>query len=135
MDTHAFPEGVKVQRFCLTLVGEARLWHESVRPIALDWNGLQNQFRQQYSKIGNTRDQLFHAWRSFNSDEKHRNFRCLCHMHIRQVVTLLGYDKPQVLEVFKNTLPMRLYWVLFPTEDLRLAVETAKRILHKRKNR
>ena len=30
MDTHAFPEGVKVQRFCLTLVGEARLWYESL---------------------------------------------------------------------------------------------------------
>ena len=26
MDTHAFPECVKVQRFYLTLVGEARLW-------------------------------------------------------------------------------------------------------------
>ena len=46
MDTHAFPEGVKVQRFCLTSVGEARLWYESLKPIALDWNGLQNQFRQ-----------------------------------------------------------------------------------------
>ena len=49
MDTYAFPEGVKVQRFCLTLVGEARLWYESLRPTALDWNGLQDQFRQQYS--------------------------------------------------------------------------------------
>ena len=29
MDTHAFKEGVKVQHFCLTLVGEARLWYES----------------------------------------------------------------------------------------------------------
>ena len=29
MDTHQFQEGVKVQRFCLTLVGEARLWYES----------------------------------------------------------------------------------------------------------
>ena len=28
MDTHAFPEGVKVQRFCLMLEGEASvLWH------------------------------------------------------------------------------------------------------------
>ena len=41
MDMHAFPEGIKVQKFCLTLV-EARLWYESFRPIALDWNGLQN---------------------------------------------------------------------------------------------
>ena len=47
MDTHAFPEGVKVQRFCLTLVGEARLWYESLRPKVSEWNALQNQFRQQ----------------------------------------------------------------------------------------
>ena len=42
MNTHAFPEGVKFHRFCLTLVGEARLWYESLRPIALDWNGLKH---------------------------------------------------------------------------------------------
>ena len=60
MDTHAFPEGVKVQRFCLTLVGDATLWYASLRPIVLDWNGLQTQFRWQYSKIGNTREKLFH---------------------------------------------------------------------------
>ena len=67
--TSAFLEGVKVQKFCLPLVGEARLWSESFRPMALDWNGLQNHFRQQYSKIGNTREQLFHTWRSFHFDE------------------------------------------------------------------
>ena len=36
MHTHLFPEGVKFQRFCLALVGEARLWYESLRPISLD---------------------------------------------------------------------------------------------------
>ena len=35
--------------------------------------------------------------------------------------------------MFKNTLPTKLYWVLFPKEDLRQAVETAKRILTKEK--
>ena len=54
-------------------------------------------------------------------------------MHIRQVATLLGYDEPQSLEVFKNTLPTRLYWVLFHIEDLRQVVETAKRMLTKGK--
>ena len=49
-------------------------------------------------------------------------------MQIRQVATLLGYGEPQVLEVFKNTLPTKLYWILFPIEDLRPAVGTAKRI-------
>ena len=59
MDGHAC-----ISRRCLTLVGEAQLWYESLRPINVDWIGLQNQFKQQYSKIGNTRGQLFHAWRS-----------------------------------------------------------------------
>ena len=42
MDTHKFPEQVKVQRFCLTIVGEVRLWYESLRLINVDWAGLQN---------------------------------------------------------------------------------------------
>ena len=50
MNTHTFQEGVKVQRFCLTLVGEARLKYESLRLINEDWQALQNQFRQQYAK-------------------------------------------------------------------------------------
>ena len=49
------------------------------------------------------------------------------------MVNLLGYGEPQTLEVFKNTLPTKLYWVLFPIEDLRQAVDTAKRILTKEK--
>ena len=69
MDTDVFPEGVKVQRFCFTLVGDTKLWYESLRPKALGWNGLQTQFRQHYSKIGNTREWLFHVWRSFPFDE------------------------------------------------------------------
>ena len=42
--------------------------------------------------------------------------------HIGQVATLLGYGEPQILEVFKNTLPTKLYCALFPIDDLRLAV-------------
>ena len=48
METHNFPEEAKVQRFCLTLIGEARLWYETLRPIEVDWTGLQECFRQQY---------------------------------------------------------------------------------------
>ena len=129
---HAFQECVKIQCFCLTLVGEARLWYKLLRPINVDWIRLQNQFRQQYSKIGNMREQLFHTWRSFYFNENAETLDSYV-THIRQVATLLGYCKPQVLEVFKNTLPTGLYWVLFPIEDLRQAVETAKRILTKEK--
>ena len=36
METHNFQQEAKVQRFCLTLTGEARLWYESLRPIEID---------------------------------------------------------------------------------------------------
>ena len=102
MDTHAFSES-KVQRFCLTLVGEVRLWYDSLRPIVLDLNGLQNQFKQQYSKIGNTMEQLFHAWRSFHFDQNTETLHPYV-THIRKVAALQGYGEPKVLEVFKNTI-------------------------------
>ena len=51
----------------------------------------------------------------------------------RQVATLLGYGEPRILEVFKNTLPTKLHWILFLIEDLRQAVDTVKRILTKEK--
>ena len=132
MNAHHFVEGVKVQGFCLTLLGEARLWYQSLEPINIDWQGLQNLFRQQYSKIGNTREQLFHAWRSFSFDGNTETIDQYV-TGIRQVATPLGYAEPQILEVFKNTLATKLYWILFPMEDLRQAVETSKRILTKEK--
>ena len=33
MNTHHFDEDIKVQRFCLTLLGEARLWYHSLEPL------------------------------------------------------------------------------------------------------
>ena len=130
MNTHNFPENVKVQRFCLTLVGEARLWYESLTLIVNDLQALQEQFRQQYSKIRNIREQLFDAWRLFHYDENAEKINAYVNC-IRQVASLLGYEELQVLEVFKNTIPNRLYWILYPIDNLRLAVEMVKRVLIK----
>ena len=96
----------------------------------LDW--FTKYLRQQYSKIGNTREQLFHTWRSFHFDENVETIDAYVN-HIRQITTLIGYQEPQILEVFKNTLLTKLYLVLFPIMDLRQAVEMAKRILTKEK--
>ena len=65
METHNFPDDRKVRRFCLTLIGEDRLWHETLGTVQLDWQALRDCFCQQYSKCGSTREQYFHAWRSF----------------------------------------------------------------------
>ena len=37
MEAHNFPEGDKVRHFHLTLIGEARLWYESLAPLDDDW--------------------------------------------------------------------------------------------------
>ena len=110
METHNFPDVANVQKFYLTLTWEGRLWYESLKPIAVDWPGLQDQFRHQYSKFGNTQEQLFHMWRSFHYDENVEMIDAYVN-GIKQVVVLLNYGEPQILELFKNTLSSRLYWV------------------------
>ena len=118
MDTHHFDKDIKVQRFCLTLLGEARLGYQSLEPLGdTTWAQLQNLFRQRYSKLGNTHEQLFHAWGSFTFEENTDTIDSYV-IRIRQVANLLGYGEPQILEVFKNTLPTKLYWILFQWKTL-----------------
>ena len=69
MEAHNFPNEVKVRHFCLTLIGEARLWYESLAPLDDDWSALQKQILDGNTKLGNTPKQLFHAWRTFKFDE------------------------------------------------------------------
>ena len=95
---------------------------------------LQNMFRQQYSEIGNTRQQLFHAWRSFYFDENTETIDAYVNC-IRQGATLLGYQEPQALEVFKNTLPTKLYWVLFPHSRFEVSSRNSKNDINQRKDR
>ena len=85
---------------------ETRLWYESLTHINVHWPCLQNVFRQQYSKIGNTREKLFHAWRSFHFDKNTETIDVYV-ISIRQVATPLGYRESQILEVFKNMFPTK----------------------------
>ena len=47
------------------------------------------------------------------------------------MASLLNYGELEILELFKNTLPSKLYWILFPMNNLREAVDAAKRVLNK----
>ena len=132
METHDFPDDTKVRRFCETLTGEARLWYETLRAVQLDWAALQEHFQQQYSKFDSTREQYFHAWRSFHYDENTNTIDSYISM-VKQAAALLNYGGPQILESFKNTLPSRLFYMLYQIDDLRTAIETAKRVLTKEK--
>ena len=108
------------------------MWYETLRPIEVDWTGLQEHFRQQYSKFGSTKEQLFHMWRLFQYDENSDIIESYI-SKIKRLAALLNYGKPQILEVFKNTLPSKLYWILFPINNLRDAVDATNRVLTKEK--
>ena len=132
MEAHNFPNEVKVRHFCLTLIGEARLWYESLAPLDDDWSALQNKFRWQYSKLGNTPKQLFHAWRTFKFDENTDMIDSYV-LRMSQVAAMLNYGEMQILENFKNTLPYRLYSTLINVINLRDAIDLDKRVLTKEK--
>ena len=114
------------------MANEARLWYESLRPIAVDQHGFQAQFSHQYPCINDTYEELCHAWNSLHFDENTETIENYF-THIRQVVALLGVGELQVLETFKNILSSIVYLVLFPIEHLRQAVEAPTRILAKEK--
>ena len=42
---------------------------------------------------------------------------------------MVNYGEAQILELFKNTLPSRHFYMLYQINDLRVAVEIAKRLL------
>ena len=134
MEAHNFPEGEKVRHFRVTLIGEARLWYESLAPLDNEWPTLQNKFRWQYSKIGNTPEhtpeQLFHAWRTFKFDKNTDSIDSYI-LRMSQVAAMLNYGEMQILENFKNTLPYQLYSTLININNHRDAIDLAKRVLTK----
>ena len=92
---------------------------------------MQECFRQ-YSIFGNTQEQLFQVWRSFHYDENAETIDAYVN-RIKQVAALSNYGEPQILDLFKNTLPSKLYWILFSINNLRDAVDAVKRVLTKEK--
>ena len=114
MNAHHFVDDVKVQRFYLTLLGEARLWFQS--------------------KLCNTHEQLFHAWRSFSFDENVETIDSFV-TRIRQVATLLSYGEPQVLEVFKNMLPNKIILDTVSNRRLETSSRNSKKNTDQRKVR
>ena len=101
MEAQNFQEGEKVRHFRVTLIGEARLWYESLTPLDNDWPALQNKFRWQYSKIGNTPEQLFHAWRTFKFDENTDSIDSYV-LRMSQVAAMLNYGEMQILRKFQK---------------------------------
>ena len=91
---------------------------------------MQEHFREQYSKFCNTREQYFHVWRSFHYDENTDTIDSYV-SKIKQAGVLLNYGEPQILELFKNALPSKLYWILFSINNLQEAMDAAKRVLTK----
>ena len=103
-----------MQRFPLTLAGEGT--NQFILFKVIERN-CKKGFGLKFSKLGNTRENLFHAWRMFHFNENVESIDSY-EQRIRQVATMLNYSKPQILEVLKYTTPSQLCRVLFPVENL-----------------
>ena len=134
MDTHGFQDNVKMRcKHCLTLTGEDRLWYESLRLINIDWSGLQNIFRQQYSKIGNTRGQLF-TLGDLLTQQKHGNNRCLCTAHKTGSHTLRLSKTTNIRSLQKHT-SNKIILGSFPNNGLETSSRNSKKNFDKGKDR
>ena len=79
-------------------------------------------------------EQLFHVWRSFHYDEIAETIDTYLN-RIKQVAMLLNYGETQILELFKNTLPSKLDWVLFSINILRDVDRCSKKSTDKEEGR
>ena len=84
------------------------------------------KFRWQYSTIGNTPEQMFHAWRTFKIDENTDSIDSYV-LRMSQVMAMLTYGEMQILENFKNTLPYKHYLTLINVTNLRDAHRLSKK--------
>ena len=50
-------------------------------------------------------------------------------MRVSQCAVMLNYGEPQILEPKKNILPSILYPILYPIDNLRDAITTAKWVM------
>ena len=132
MDTHDFTENQMVKQFCLTLASDTRNWYETVRNVQLDWPALQRHFRQKFSKHGNNRDQYYQMWRNFHFDESVDDIDSYV-TRVKQIAVLLNYGDPEMLELLRNTLQSRLYYLIYRENNLEEVIEIAKTVLTKEK--
>ena len=82
--------------------------------------------------MGNTPEQYFHQWRSLYFVENAVSIDSNV-MRVSQCTAMLNYGEPSILELVKNTLPSRLYPILFPIDNLRDDITTAKWVMIKEK--
>ena len=66
LNSQGIAKVAKCGRFCLTLGGDTNLWYEFITPVGNDLNSLQRPLCRQFSKLGQTLEELFQRWRSFS---------------------------------------------------------------------
>ena len=62
----------------------------------MDWDALQECFRQEYSKFGSSREQYFLVWRFFHYDKNSDTIDSYI-PKINQVALLLNYGEAEIL--------------------------------------
>ena len=86
-------------------------------------------FLQTILKVGANTKELFQRWRSFQFDETTDSHV----LRLKQCVQVLRCNEGQVLELTKNALSTRYYYLLIDILNHREAVESDKHVMSKEK--
>ena len=95
---------------------------------------MQECFRQQYSKFGNTREQYFHVWRSFQFDEATDTIDGYFHK-VKQVAALLDYGEPQILVIVQKHITQQIVLPVIPNRQSKCCYRDSQKNIDKRKDR
>ena len=98
------------------------MWYHSLEPINLDWQGLQNSCSDNNTtKVGNTWEQLFHTWSSFNFDDNIETIDAYI-THTRESGSTFRLWRNHTFWKYSRIhFPQNCAGLLFPIDDLRQA--------------
>ena len=126
LQIHAVPAPQQVNRFKLTLSGDARLWFEG--KAFNDLNALKNSFIEHFSGY-HSREGSLAAFRSIKW--KHGEAMETYLGRLRPLAERLGYDNDQIRDQFIEGLPhdVKVSVVMARCGDLNTLVETAQKYI------
>ena len=119
----------KFGRFCLTLGGDACLWYESIPLLEMIGVICKNIFTDKSLNLDKDKNN-FQREGSFLFYEA-TDMIDLYVLRLKHCSKMLRYNRSEVLELMKNTLPTEYYCFLFGIQNLRRAVESTMHAMTK----
>ena len=121
-----------ITRFGYSLFGKAKKWFNQGRDgrphaTVADWNALNEQFKQHFNPVGNTREEQIASWRNIKWDgnETLDEFS----YRVTQLGKALGLNDQHIQDTLKLGLPSNIYVNLVHIGGMQATLNMVKRLM------